>query len=331
MTTILTDIVQALKAAQTFLVVSHIFPDFDTMAASLALKLALEKEGKSVTVYNDHGLPPNMKFLPGSEAVVSALEPGASFDVTLLVDSGVAERYGKVLLGDRSHLGRLIKIDHHLTSETISDLEYNDHTSASTGELVCDILKAYPIEIDRNIALNIYVAIVSDTGGFRYSNTNQRAFNTAAEMMSYGLDAWDVTTQLYENRPAAEMRLLAETLNTLDISSDGRFASLTVSNEAMQRTGAQEHMTDGFVNFARSLEGVEVAILLSERPEGGKYRISFRSKGLVNVATIAESLGGGGHHNAAGCTLSGDLNDVKKKLYGVVTKKLTNTQMRQAI
>lgn len=327
--TILTDIIRVLGQAQRILLVSHVSPDFDTVGSCLALKLALETQGKSVCVHNAKELPPNMLALPGAESVTPDLEGLGPFDVTVLLDSSTSDRFGPVLDGDRGWLGTLVKIDHHLNGEAFTELDYTDPQRASTAELVYDLIRAWPIPLSRDMALNIYVALVSDTGGFRYSNTNSQAFAVAAEMLAFGLSAWEVTTLLYENRPLAELRLLAETLNTLVVSDCGRYASLLVTQEALQRTGAKAHMTDGFVNFARSVQGVEVAMLLHESPEGNRYRVSFRSKGMVNVAAIAESMGGGGHHNAAGCTLTGPLEEVRNRLHEMAARNLDALSSRE--
>lgn len=316
------EIIDCLRKASKILLVSHISPDFDTMGSMLAMGLALLKTGKDITLLNVDGVPPNMVFLPGADRVVDKIHPRKKFDATLFCDAGTSDRFGSVLNGDRSRLGCIINLDHHLNGDAFADMEFVDSKRASTAELVVDLIRHYPIELDYDIAFNAYCAIVSDTGSFRYSNTNQAAFNCASEMMAYGINAWDVTTRLYENRTSAEMRLLAQALTTLEVSSCGRYASLVVTREAFKQTGAEEYMLDGFVNFPRSIGTVEVAILLCEKADGESIKISFRSKGRINVAAVAKALGGGGHHNAAGCTIKGDLAKVKKKLYRIVEKKL---------
>ncbi len=316
------EIIEHLRETEKILLLSHVRPDYDTIASMLALKLALEKVGKEVTAYNEDGAPPSMRFLAGVDDIVRKLHPRKRFDTTIMLDAGSLDRFGDRISEPkvRERMGVRIKIDHHLTSSEPADLEYVDAGRASTAEMVWDVIRHYPIELNRDIAANIYCAVVSDTGGFRYSNTNARAFACAQAMMEHGVEPWEVTTRLYESRPLAELRLLGEALQTLDITDDGRFASLSVTREAMEKTGAENYMLDGFVNFARSIDGVEVGILLQEMD--GLTRISFRSKGRVNVAEIAARFGGGGHHNAAGARIEGALPDVKKHLGKIIGREI---------
>ncbi len=320
---ITTELIDVLRQSKKILTISHVSPDFDAIASQLAAKLALEKVGKKITTYNESGAYPNMTFLPGVEDVVTRLHPRARFDCTLLMDAGTPDRFGKVLNeSPRERFGTLIKVDHHLTGSAFAEMEYVDPGRASTGELVMDLIKRYPIELDADIALNLYCAVVTDTGGFRYSNTNSAAFHTVAELLQHGVNPWDVTTRLYENRPEAELRLLSLVLKTLHVSHSGRYATLEMRCTDREAAGAEDYMTDGFINYARSLSGVEVAIFIREMIPDKQFKVSFRSKGTVNVATLAESLGGGGHHNAAGCTMKGSLTEVKAILYRIVDAKL---------
>ena len=324
-------ILERLREAQRFLIVSHVSPDFDTVASQLALKLALEKIGKQVVVVNADPIPPNMRFLPGIRNVRRTLPARTSFDAAVFLDAGTPDRFGVFLEGNhRDRLGNIIKIDHHLTGVEFADWEFVDSNRASTGELIYEVIRRLPAAMDHDIAFNIYCAIVSDTGSFRYSNTNPAAFRCAGEMLKFGVNPWQVTTNLYENRPEAELRLLSKVLDTLEISHCGTYATLTIAQKDFEDTGAAEYMTDGFINFARSLQGVEVAILIRERDrKNGRFKVSFRSKGNVNVATIAESLGGGGHHNAAGCSVDGPLPQIKNQLFHIVEKKLPRCRKRK--
>jgi len=316
------EIIEKLRSAKKLLLVSHIYPDVDTASSMLAMKLALLKVGKEVSCYNAHDLAPNLRFLKGSEGRFDKLHPKKKFDATVLLDAGTADRFGNILdKPSRDRLGCIIKVDHHLTGDDISDLEFVDTKRSSTAELVAEIIKHYPIELDQDIAMNIYSGIVSDTGSFRYSNTNSATFKCAATMLATGINTWDVAMNLYENRPVEEIRLLSRTLTTLEVSDSGKFASLIVTRKDMQELGAEDYMLDGFVNFGRSIKGVEVSVLLSEK-EDGMVKISMRSKGAVNVAEIAAAMGGGGHHNAAGFSKKGDIRKLREKLSKIAAEKL---------
>lgn len=315
-------IVDLLNASSRILVTSHVNPDFDAVGSMLAIGNFLRARKKDVTLYNASGTTDKMLFLPGAKKIRTTLPRGKRFDATLFLDAGTPDRFGPDILKEKSRLGRTVKIDHHETSERFTEIDWTDPESASTGELVAELIERFPASFSPDVALCLYVAIVTDTGGFRYSNTNSRAMNTAAKMLDAGVNAWDVTLKLYETRPAAEIRLLAEVLSTLSLEAGGRLALMTVSEAAMKRTGADAYMTDGFINYGRAIEGVEVAVLFHAERSDRPVRVSFRSKGGVNVARITEKLGGGGHANAGGATLDMPLDQARERVIRITTEAL---------
>ncbi len=315
--------VDVVRAARRVLILSHLHPDIDTLGSALAMHHALSRMGKETVVFNDSGVPPTMKFLPGSEVVVTKVNARSRFDCTLALDSGNRDRFGGPLMDEkqRERLGVIIKIDHHKFGEVFADIDLTDTDSASTGELVYRFLKHYPVEPDEIIATNIYSAIVSDTGFFNYSNTSPGAMRDAADMLEHGVKPWMVSRAINENKEVADLQILADVLQTLQISDCGRFATLYVTQEMKKLRNAHTYMLEGFVNYARSIKGVEVSALLREEGEG-LWKASLRSAGNVDVAEICAKLGGGGHANAAGCHMNGTLPSVRKKLEGLVMKRL---------
>jgi len=163
-------------------------------------------------------------------------------------------------------------------------------------------------------ALCIYVALITDTGSFRYSNANPEAFSIASAMIAKGVDPWEVTAHLYESQPRSRMELLALALATLTFSECGRIGSLTVTLDMYNKTGSSAELTDGFINYPRSIDGVEVAIFFRQL-KNESYKVGFRSKGKVDVSRLAELFGGGGHHNAAGCVIDGTIEDVRQRVF----------------
>jgi len=164
------------------------------------------------------------------------------------------------------------------------------------------------------MALCIYTAIVTDTGSFRYSNADPEAFRITGELVELGINPWYVAERLYESQPRKRLELLALALSTLTVSKNGNFASVTVTMDMYEKTGAGADLTDGFVNYPRSIHGVEVAIFFREVKEG-LVKVGFRSKGKVNVSALAAAFGGGGHHNAAGCMVNGTIDEVKTTVF----------------
>ncbi len=308
------EIVATLHAGRRFLVASHMTPEGDTIGSQLALCLALQDMGKSVVAYNQDPIPRNIRFLPYAENIVSQVDPEATFDAAIVVDSADLSRVGPAFPSILPRCGTLINVDHHKTNTGFGNLRLNDPDASATGEVVYRLLKAIPVTITHEIAVNLYVTILTDTGSFHYTNSTPEAFRIAGEMVSLGVRPWSVAEKIYESNPAARLRLLARVLETLEVTSNGKIASIVVTRAGLEGHGCTADLTDGFINFPRSIEGVEVAVMFRE--EGpALYKVSFRSRGNIDVAAIAGDFGGGGHRNAAGCVVTGQLAEVKAKVY----------------
>ena len=319
MTEIIQQIHDVIRSNSSFLLTTHEGPDGDAIGSSLALASFLRNIGKSVTVHYRDPVPDLYAFLPGADLVCAHI-PDTHFDVAVVLDIGERKRAGSEFC-DFSRVTTTVNLDHHLSCSHFGDFNLIDSQAAATGMLVYRIAHAFGYRFDRNTALCIYVAIITDTGSFRYSNANREAFTVAGEMIECGVNAWDVAEQLYENQPQKRLELLARCLPTLDVFRDGQAASVTVTSDMYAASGADAELTDGFVNYPRSIRGVEVAIFFRQLANK-KYKVGFRSKGKVNVATFSAALGGGGHHNAAGCTVDGTLDEVKAAVYKIVDESL---------
>lgn len=304
-------IVDEIRSKHSFLITAHENPDGDAVGSSLALANYLIGLGKDVTVYFCDRLPELYAYLPLSEMAVDTL-PDRDYDVCFVLDVGEFRRAGEAITGC-SRIGTFINVDHHLSCEHFGAHNLIDSQAAATGVLVYRIIKEAGGEIGHDAAICIYTAIITDTGGFRYSNSNREAFTVAGEMIDAGVNAWYVAEHLYESQPKARLDLLALSLATLTVSEGGRCASIDVTLDMFAATGTDAEITDGFINYPRSIKGVEVALFFREiRP--GYFKVGFRSKGKVNVAALAELFNGGGHHNAAGCTVAGTLEEVKRQV-----------------
>lgn len=304
-------ILKTISEGQRFLVAAHGSPDGDALASTLALALALRDLGKDVVAYNRDGVPASFDFLPGVATIVRDLTEEAPFDAGFVLDAGELRRAGSDLA---QRCRTLVNIDHHPFSEDFGDIYYVDTEACATGVLVYRVLAAgaWPLSIE--VATCIYAAIIADTGSFRYSNANPEAFRVAGEMIGLGVQPWDVATGLYENQAPERLRLLAMALDTLAVSRCGRFASIQVTSEMYRVSGTGAEHTDGFVNYPRSIRGVEVAILFRQLGPV-EFKVGFRSKGEVDVGALSRELGGGGHHNAAGATVSGTIDEVRQLVF----------------
>ena len=303
---IVQQIVEQIHNNQRFLVVAHENPDGDAIGSTLALTLALIAMGKKVTAYNADAIPDSMTFLPESELICQQLDDCCDFDVAFVLDAGELERTG---VDVRSLCRTIINVDHHPHS-TFGDLCYLDTKASATAVLIYRLLKACSVHISPNIAKALYLGIIADTGSFRYSSANEEAFAISGQLIGLGVDPWQVASSLYESYAPERMRLLGLVLPTLEISACGRYASVAMTREILALAGAKEEHADGFVNYPRAIRGVEVALFFNQLA-GDHYKVSFRSRGTIDVGSLARQLGGGGHHNAAGVKLKGSLKEVR--------------------
>ena len=320
MTRNLDKIVSFIEKNKRFLVASHLNPDGDAIGSTLSLAMALIKMGKDVVAYNANGVPYQYKHLPGADLIVDNIADETAFDAVFVLDCSEPERVGPDFEKSIS-TKEWINIDHHLSNETFTDLSYVDTTACSAGYLIYNLIKRLPVEIDLDIAENIYTTIVTDTGSFRYSNSTIEAFAAASELVALGVSPWNVANKIYENQPIERVKLLGLVLDSLEHSEKGSVASVVVTKDMMAEAGIGHEATDGFVNYPRSIEGVEVAFLVRELGER-KYKISYRSKGKVNVAAVAAEYGGGGHRNAAGCVMEGELSEVRRRAFLALEKEI---------
>ncbi len=315
---ILLAIKKAIKGAKTALVVSHVDPDGDSIGSMIAMGMLLGKMGVSADLYSEDGIPRVYKFLHGSERVKTSLDFKQHFDLLIAVDASDIKRLGDKI-SPRKISKTIINIDHHPDNTKYGDINYATKSS-STAELIYKLAKYLKIKIDREMAENLYVALITDTGNYRYENTSIITFNMAGELLKAGVDTHEITTKIYDTKTIASIRIQAAALSTLEISPDRKAAWATVTQDMMDRVGAKGEDLVGLVDQIRSIEGVEVAILFREEP--GKVKVNFRSKEKVNVSEIARRFGGGGHIRAAGAILQGDVKDAEKKVIAEALKYL---------
>lgn len=313
----ITEIVQQINSAQRILVCAHASPDGDAIGSTLGLMLGLERLGKDVVAYNADGVPDTYRFLTGADRLLSDLSGQADFDLVFVLDAGDLKRTVDPV---SVRAPFLINVDHHPGSN-FGDICYLDISAAATAVMVFRILKSCGLALDCDIALPLYTGLLSDTGSFRYANSNPEAFAVGGELVALGIDPWEVASALYESQPPERMRLLSQVLTTLHISPDGKYASVAMSLEMLNSSGALPEHTDGFVNYPRSISGVEVAVFFRQL-DLETVKIGFRSRGNIDVGRLASQLGGGGHKNAAGAEISGSLEAVIPQGHALLEKLL---------
>jgi phosphoesterase RecJ-like protein len=313
-------ILQLIKRSSTILVAAHESPDGDAIGSTLALANALREMGKEVVAFNRDPVPLEYTFLPGWETVVSELDPSQTFDAGFVLDAGELKRAGSEL---RQCCKTLVNVDHHPYSEDFGEIYYLDTEACATGVLIYRILKEAGHQISASVATCIYTAILSDSGSFRYSNANPEAFQVAGEMVGYGVDPWSIASGLYESQDLPRLKLLALCLPTLKVSDCGLYASVAVTTDMYEKVGSNAEHTDRFINYPRSVRGVEVAIFFRQLDDK-TFKVGFRSKGNIDVGALARAMNGGGHHNAAGATVDGSLDEVQTWVYQRVAELISN-------
>jgi phosphoesterase RecJ-like protein len=312
--------VNIILKGSSFITTCHVSPDGDAVGSMLSMGGILKLMGKQVTLYNRDEIPYNFQFLSLADSVVHTLPQDLTVDATLIVDCGEFDRLGNSFFL-KPNAGVLINIDHHLSNLGYGHINYIDPEAAAVGEMIFEIAKALKVRINREIAACIYTSILSDTGSFRYRSTTTKVLRVAGELLSYGVDPWEVSSHIYENHPIARLEILKRSLQTLHYSRCGRYASLTVTRRMLEEAGGSYELLDGFINLTRGIQGVEVSILFREMHDS-HFKISFRSRGNIDVGVIGSAFGGGGHYNAAGCVLQGTLTKIQEQVYRAVEKAI---------
>lgn len=311
-TTTIQKINQTIDQSTTFLITTHEGPDGDAVGSSLALGNYLRERGKDVTIHFCDPVPGLYTFLPMSDQVLQTI-PDRQYDICFVLDVGEFKRAGTCVTECRS-ISAFINVDHHLSCDEFGLHNLIDPKACATGALIHRIITASGHPISFDTAQCIYTAVITDTGSFRYSNSNPEAFAIAGDMIATGVNAWDIAQNLYESQPRKRLELLSQVLPTLTFSPAGDVASITVTLDMYDKTGTGPELTDGFINYPRSIRGVEVALLFREL-KPGSWKVGFRSKGKVDVARLSSAFGGGGHRNAAGCNMEGTLREVSDRVF----------------
>jgi len=301
---------EILKQKNSFLIVTHKNPDGDAIGSSLALYNVLRELGK--TVYLEIPTKPAYiyDFLE-DYSVIEITSNSKDVEVVIALDSAEMHRCGLEREYIKDKL--LINIDHHKTNPAYGDINLIEPDAAAVGCIIYDILTINQLPITRKTAEYLYLSILTDTGSFRYSSTTPKTFRVASELLEKGVEPWYIASNVYEREKPETYKLLALTLNTLELHLEGKLALLYTTQEMFKKTNTTADNTEGFVNFARSIRGVEVGVFLRE-DEPNVFKISIRSRGSVDVSEVASRFEGGGHKNAAGGTVRAPLEEAKQKI-----------------
>jgi phosphoesterase RecJ-like protein len=312
---------QAIKKFNEFLITSHINPEGDAIGSQIAIARLLRKLGKKSVMLDDSPVPNVLRFMKGSEDISKEMPRDFNFQAIIILDSPDLARIGRVKEFIKKD-SVIINIDHHISNVNFGKFNWVEPDFSSAGEMVYDLFKAFKAKIDLDDAIALYAAIMTDTGSFKYSNTVSKTHRIAAELVDIGVKPYEMHTKIYETSSIQDTNLLGEVLQTMKLTEDGKIAWLWVTKEMLKKTKASLEGTEGIINFARSIDGVEIAILFRETGTDERVKVSFRSKGNVDVNKLAGSFGGGGHPTASGCTVLGKPEDVEKKVLDIAKQIL---------
>jgi phosphoesterase RecJ-like protein len=295
------DVLEHIERRSRFVLTSHARPDGDAIGSALACCEVLRSLGKQADVVLHDPVPRIYQQLPFADRVMQADRVNGNYEAAIILECDSIQRTRLEGLENRF----LISIDHHVSGRPFAHVNWIDPHATATAELVYRLAREARVNISPDIATCLYTALMTDTGSFMFRGTNEHTFALARELVLAGADPAQCARNIYFAHSTAKMRLLGSALSNLH--REGPLAWIWVTHEQMERSHAKDEDCEGIVNYALSIGDVEVAVFFREMPDG-RFRVSLRSKGALNVAAIAEGLGGGGHECASGCSMDGPLS-----------------------
>jgi len=305
----LSQVVELVEKKDRFAITSHVRPDGDSLGSSLGLYWLLRALDKDVEVTMRDTAPHAYQQLPGANAIRVTPSVDRPYDAVFVIECSDIDRPGLIDLEKQF----VVNIDHHSTTALFGAINWIDSTASAVGEMIYNLCKATGVRVTKEIAECVYTALLTDTGSFHYSNTTERTFKIASELVRTGIKPAKTAEAIFGSYQWPKIELLSLVLATAKRDETGHIAWMEQTLEMQEQTRASEEDADGFVNYPLSVGEVEATALFKECSPG-VYRTSLRSKGDVNVAKVAEQFGGGGHRNAAGCTLKGNLESVERQV-----------------
>ena len=299
------ELLDAIGRGRRFVIASHQRPDGDAIGSAMAMALALRHAGKEAVVVTDAIPPVFLQPFPQVDTIRVTPEVAETFDAALIMECSDLARTGVQGL-DRS---AVMNIDHHPGNTGYGVVNWIDETAAACGEMAFTLIEALGLPFTTDVATHVYLAILTDTGSFRFSHLSPRTYEIARRCVEAGVDPQWVARTHYDSNSLARVRIFGAVMNGMVIVDEGRVALLTITRQQMQDLGGTNDDLEGLINFPLTVKDIEAAAFFKEVADGD-WRVSLRSKGAVDVGAIARALGGGGHTNAAGCNTRGPIGDV---------------------
>jgi phosphoesterase RecJ-like protein len=295
-----------IRRRQRFVVASHARPDGDAIGSSLAMALALERLGKQARVVSKDRVPPPMQVFPGVDRIEVVDRVEDAGEAVIILECSDVQRTGVAGL-ERGHV---INIDHHPGNTLYGVVNWLDLSAAACGEMVFTLIGELGVSLTPEIATHVYIAILTDTGAFHYSNITPRTFDICRQCVEAGVNAPAVARSIFDSNNLARLKLYGAVLHRMQLDPSGRIATVYVDQQLARECGGTYEDTEGLVNLPLTVKDI-VAVAFFKENGPGDWRVSMRSKGSVNVNAVAREFGGGGHTNASGCSARGEFADLK--------------------
>ncbi|OQX61884.1 MAG: hypothetical protein B5M56_08105 [Desulfococcus sp. 4484_241] len=316
-----------IKKSNSVLLVSHVYPDGDAIGSTVAMGAALKGMGKSVTMYNEDGVPPAYRFLPLSDQIVNSIDDVGDYDLAVILDCSKIERVGVISEPVRS-VPNIINIDHHCSNEEFGAVCLVNCNACATAEIVYYLIKEMGLEITSDVAYGIYTGIITDTSSFSFNNTSAEVFDICGEMVRAGVDPEFVAGNVYITYSCERIRFMRMVLDTFELSENKQLSFMVVTQDMVEKSGMKPENVGRVVNYAKHIENVKVSAFAIEEenhsgrlPDGfSNFHVSLRSDGNVDVSKIAVSFGGGGHNRAAGFNITTTLEGLHDTIMGLADK-----------
>ena len=316
-------IIELVKNAKSILITSHIDPDGDSIGSQLTLENWIADSGGKVRVINQGKIPQRYLFLDTKRVIDNLNDlsnPAGKADLIFVLECSNLERTGKVkeLVAEKA---RIINIDHHSDNSNFGSLNYIDAKAGALGEIVYELITYAGYRMNKDVATQLYAAILTDTGRFSFSSTTARTLRICSELIKLGANHKEINNQIYYNNSESALRLLGFTLQNLETFEEGKISFMVIGQDSLKDFGASTEELEGFVDYSLFLKGAEVGVLFKQKSED-LTKVSLRSQHSFDVSSLARLFGGGGHRNAAGCSIKKDLKSTKELILKKIKEAL---------
>ncbi|MCM8770753.1 MAG: bifunctional oligoribonuclease/PAP phosphatase NrnA [Candidatus Omnitrophica bacterium] len=314
-------VVQCIKENKRFLITSHVNLEGDALGSELACFKLLRRKKKQVVILNQDKVPAEYNFLPHIKEIKNKIQ-NFSFDAAIILDCSDFSRCGRVrelFSADKI----TINIDHHISNNNFADINWVEPSCSSTAEMIYHLYKKLCVPLDKDSALDLYTGILTDTGSFRYANTNYRTHLVVAQLLKTGVLPEVVYKNIYQSHAFDDVKLLTRVFPLIRRDREGKLVWFSIPKKILKKSSVSFDLTEAVLAFGRQIKGVEVVVLFKENlGQANQIKVNLRSQGKYDVNRIASFFGGGGHRTASACTLNGNLNDVCKKVLRKIKESL---------